>query len=116
MKYFKDPANGDVYAYESDGSQDSIIPESLEPMSNDEVYAHCNPALAPGQVIEVNASVEAALSLAASSAMTPLFLSIQLGDATDEEVKKAKEWQSYYRALKAIDLSEESPKWPSAPK
>lgn len=116
MKYFKDPKNGDVYAYEADGSQDEFIKYGLEPMSDDEIYAHQHPTLTPEQIVELNSSVEAELSSSASLAMTPLFLSIQLGNATDSETKKAKEWQEYYRALKAVDLSSETPKWPVIPK
>jgi len=116
MKYFKDPKNGDVYAYEDDGSQDEFIKAGLDPMNGDEVYAHCHPVLTPEKIVEINSSVEAELSSAASLAMTPLFLSIQLGDATDAEKKKAKEWQAYYRALKAVDLGAQSPSWPEPPK
>lgn len=116
MKYFKDPKNGDVYAYEDDGSQDEFIRDGLEPMSDDEVYAHCHPALTAEQIFELNSSVEAELSSAASLAMTPLLLSIQLGNSTDEEKNRAKEWQAYYRALKAVDLGVESPGWPETPK
>lgn len=42
MKYFKD-TGGNVYAYESDGSQDAYIKPDLVPMTYEEVAAHLNP-------------------------------------------------------------------------
>jgi len=42
MKYFKSPA-GEVYAFESDGSQDAWIKPDLVPMTPEEVDAHLNP-------------------------------------------------------------------------
>ncbi|WP_157076504.1 hypothetical protein [Castellaniella caeni] len=42
MKYFKSPAD-DVFAYESDGSQDAWIRPDLVPMTPEEVEAHLNP-------------------------------------------------------------------------
>ena len=42
MKYYKS-ASGDVYAYESDGSQDAWIKPDLVPMTQAEIDAHLNP-------------------------------------------------------------------------
>ena len=42
MKYYKKP-NGDVYAFESDGSQDSLITEDMVKMPEAEVDRHVNP-------------------------------------------------------------------------
>lgn len=39
MKYFKDE-NGQVYAFEADGSQDDLISENLVQMNDAEVNAH----------------------------------------------------------------------------
>ena len=47
MKYYRDPANGEVFAYESDGSQDDLISEHLIALSAEEVSAHLNPAKEP---------------------------------------------------------------------
>ena len=41
MKYFK--LNQDVYAFESDGSQDDYIQEGMIQMSSDEIDRHINP-------------------------------------------------------------------------
>jgi hypothetical protein len=47
--------------------------------------------------------------------MTPLFMSLQLGDATDEETIRAKAWQAYYRALQTVDVTVADPVWPPMP-
>ncbi|GAA0215249.1 hypothetical protein GCM10009125_00350 [Castellaniella daejeonensis] len=46
MKYFKSPA-GEVFAFESDGSQDAWINPDLVQMTPEEVEAHLNPPQAP---------------------------------------------------------------------
>ncbi|RIQ47599.1 hypothetical protein D0843_16880 [Bordetella avium] len=40
FKYYRDPTNGEVYAYEGDGSQDAYIREGLVAMTDDEAKAH----------------------------------------------------------------------------
>lgn len=50
MKHFKDPSSGDVYAYETDGSQDEHIKQGLARMTDAEVHAHLNPPPAPPSV------------------------------------------------------------------
>ena len=42
MKYFKDEL-GAVWAYESDGSQDHLIPETFIPFTEEETQRHENP-------------------------------------------------------------------------
>ena len=42
MKLFKDPETSQVYAYESDGSQDAYILQNLVMMSQSEIDAHLN--------------------------------------------------------------------------
>lgn len=51
----------------------------------------------------------------ASIAMTPLLVSLNLGDATDSETLKAKEWQAYYRALDSLQITTDEPSWPVIP-
>ena len=41
MKYFK--KNGEVFAFESDGSQDELITKEFTKMTEDEVDRHANP-------------------------------------------------------------------------
>lgn len=54
MKYYRDPASGEVFAYESDGSQDDLISEHLITLSEEEVSAHLNPATAPLNREQIN--------------------------------------------------------------
>lgn len=49
MKYYKNE-NGDVYAYESDGSQDAYITPNMVQMTAEEVEAHINPPKSAEQV------------------------------------------------------------------
>lgn len=65
--------------------------------------------------IAVNADRQEALLKAASQAMTPLLMSLQLGDATDEETANAKAWQAYCRELRSVVLAAASPAWPDKP-
>ncbi|WP_242173473.1 MULTISPECIES: tail fiber assembly protein [unclassified Pseudomonas] len=65
--------------------------------------------------LAANTDRQEALLKSASQAMTPLLMSLQLGDATDEETASAKAWQGYCRALKAVDLLAQSPSWPDKP-
>jgi hypothetical protein len=70
---------------------------------------------APDEILTANKMHLESLQAAASQVMTPLLLSLQLGDATDAETAQAKLWQAYSRALKAVDLTIDSPLWPTAP-
>jgi hypothetical protein len=67
------------------------------------------------EVLSANISTQTMLAADASRAMTPLLLSLQLGEATDEETAAARTWQAYSRTLKAVDLTVESPAWPDKP-
>lgn len=39
MKYYRDPATGELFAYEADGSQDDYIKPNLVPISDEEFAA-----------------------------------------------------------------------------
>lgn len=62
------------------------------------------PVLSPEEMLQYNTQQQIGLLNAASQAMTPVLLSLQLGDATDTETLSAKAWQAYYRALQLVDL------------
>ena len=47
MKYFKHPETFEVFAYESDGSQDAFIQDGLIPMTDEEVAWHLTPKIDP---------------------------------------------------------------------
>lgn len=39
MKHYLDPATGELFAFEADGSQDAFIAEGLVPLTNEEANA-----------------------------------------------------------------------------
>lgn len=96
------------------GPQDpNVYPNQGEIEDTDQRYLdYFNP---PVDIVAVNTATQAALSAAASIAMTPLFVSLQLGDATDAETVKAKAWQQYYRDLNLVDITVADPAWPVLP-
>lgn len=69
----------------------------------------------PDDILASNRATQDYLMNQASQAMTPVFLALQLGDATDAETLRAKAWRAYYQALNAVDLTAVSPVWPTAP-
>lgn len=69
----------------------------------------------PEEVLSQNQLRQAAFKATASIAMTPYMLSLNLGDATEEETAMARSWQSYYRALDIVDMNDTNPDWPVAP-
>ncbi|MBB1614541.1 hypothetical protein A9978_19065 [Pseudomonas sp. UMC65] len=73
------------------------------------------PPKTPEQILAENKSVQGNLLTQAALAMAPIVAMITIGDATDAETASAKEWQDYYRALRLVDVSVESPEWPIAP-
>jgi hypothetical protein len=74
-----------------------------------------NPGASPEAILKAKQDQKDALLAAASQSMAPILVSLQLGDATDAETVTAKAWQAYYRALKSVDVTVESPAWPVAP-
>lgn len=69
----------------------------------------------PEEVLAAKQAQKDELVRAASMAMAPVLLSLQLGDATDEETVKARAWQAYYRALQSLDITVDNPTWPLPP-
>lgn len=69
----------------------------------------------PEEILLRNQQTQTNLVTMAAQEMAPILVSLQLGDATDDETVIAKEWQSYYRALKAVDLTVEDIQWPERP-
>lgn len=73
------------------------------------------PPPTPEEIFQKNAADQGNLLNQASQAMAPVLVSLQLGDATDDETVTAREWQTYYRALKNVDLTVADPSWPVMP-
>ena len=80
-----------------------------------EIKKYPFPPPSSAEKIAVNAERQEALLRSASQAMTPLLMSLQLGNATDEETANARAWQGYCRELRAVDLAAASPTWPEKP-
>jgi len=69
----------------------------------------------PQDILAANQAEQASLLAQASQVMAPILVSLQLGDATDEETTRARAWQAYYRELKAVDVTSSNPAWPFQP-
>ena len=105
MKYFKDNQN-QVYAYESDGSQDAYIKPDLTPISETEAMELANPPPTAEQLAsQIRAERDAKL---------------QASDWTqgaDSPVDK-EAWATYRQALRDITDQETFPEsviWPEVP-
>lgn len=112
--YFTNPEDGEVYAY--DESQIAAgYGADMVPLVGDALEAHLHPVPTPAQIIMWNGNEQLARTDEAARVMAPILVSLQLGDATDEEATTAKAWQAYYRALKAVDITVTNPAWPEKP-
>lgn len=109
-----------------DGQEDWAIPDGYEAVETEYAsigWSYSNgkfiaPPVEPPsaeEVLAANTATLAALNARAVSAMTPLLLSLQLGNATVDETASAQAWQAYSRALDEVNLTEEHPLWPETP-
>lgn len=73
------------------------------------------PVVSPEQILARNTSTRDAFLSQAATALAPLQMAVALGEATDEETAQAKVWVAFSRAVKAVDLTQASPAWPTAP-
>ena len=72
MKYYKDK-NGDVHAFEADGSQDAYIKTGMVAMTQAEVDAHINPTPTVAQAVELhNAPIIAEINALDMKRIRPL--------------------------------------------
>lgn len=62
-----------------------------------------------------NTMMRDSLLSAASVAIAPLQMAVSLGEATAAETASATAWVAYSRAVKAVDLTQASPSWPTPP-
>ena len=73
MKYFI--LNGEVFAFEADGSQDEYVTEDMIPMTDDEVGRHVNPEKYLSDI------EKAQLNRERMPALTPIEFDIKLNNA-----------------------------------
>lgn len=67
------------------------------------------------QILALNTSVRNELLERASIAMAPMQMAVSLGEATDDEKAMARQWVTFTRAVKAVDLTAADPVWPAKP-
>lgn len=111
--YFTNDA-GNVYAY--DKCQIELgYGSDMAPLTGDALEDFLHPVLTAEQITARNESEQIYKTEEAARIIAPILLSLQLGDATEEETKSAKAWQAYYRALQAADITVAAPVWPEKP-
>lgn len=115
MKYYKNEYN-DVYAYESDGSQDEFINKNLMRISEKEALEITNPPPTQQQLIAIGDAMKDALLIAASEKIAPLQDAIDLNIATDKELVQLNAWKQYRVDLNRIDTANAPDiNWPEKP-
>lgn len=132
MNFYKDNEAGEVFAFESDGSQDSYISKALIPMTEYEVMAHLNPPLTAEQALaEQYAKLHAlivesdATKAVLSSRISVLKDAFDLGMETISEVseklaceEQLVEWKRYGVLLGRVTSQVDFPAivdWPLKP-
>ena len=73
------------------------------------------PVESPEDILAKNSRYQAYVLASTSQAMTPFLLSLQLENATEDEIAKARDLQDYYRQVQLVDLSLANPEWPASP-
>jgi hypothetical protein len=125
MKYYKSPT-GEVFAFESDGSQDEWIGEDLILMTDEEVHIHLNPPLSAEEIKATSTNQLATLNTAAAAQIAriqdridTLGYGVDAGEATEEDEAELaaltislKAWKAYKFALGKVT---KQPTWPAAP-
>lgn len=115
MKYYKDSSNN-VFAYESDGSQDDFILPDLIKITENEAMLLANPPPDKDEIIRLADAEKSQRLAVAKDAIDPLADAVDFDEATDAEIEKLKEWKKYRLALTRIDTSM-APivEWPQMP-
>lgn len=123
MNYYIDRETSDIFAYESDGSQDGFIKEGLERLSDKEwakIKAAQEAASAPSPeqvLLEANAQRDKLLTLAGLR-IAPLQDAIDLGESTDADIAYLKLWRAYRVGVNRVSQQSGYPskiEWPAAP-
>lgn len=119
MVYFKNPENGEVYAYAKDGSQDHDIKSGLVRMTDEEVVEYFTPVPPTiEQLKQIATSKRDELLVIAAIRIAPLQDAADLGKATPAKTALLKKWKEYRIDLDDISEQSEFPSniaWPVEP-
>jgi hypothetical protein len=122
MKYYLDRATGGIFAFESDGSQDSYIRPGLELLDEKglaEARAAQEAAVRTPEVILQEANGQRyALLMSTGLRIAPLQYAVDLGEATDLESASLPLWKRYYLAVNRVSEQPGFPAtidWPAPP-
>lgn len=111
MKFYIDES-GDIYAYESDGSQDELIGNKKE-ITEDEVNAILNPPPSQAELIELAESEKLQLRVIADDEIAWRQDAVDAEIATEEEIISLAEWKKYRVLVMRVDTTD--PDWPIPP-
>lgn len=113
MKYFR-AENGVIWGFDEQQVLEGFG-SKMTPLTPEETELFINPPITPEQILWNNTNDFVFKTDIAARAMAPILVSLQLGDATDDETLRAKAWQEYYRSLRLVDLTVTDPAWPTPP-
>lgn len=123
MKYFIDRNNDEVFAFESDGSQDDFIRADLEPLSDEELgeiraAQEAANAPTPEQVLKSANEKRDELLAKAALRVAPLQDAVDLGDASADDEALLIKWKQYRVDVNRISRQPGFPStitWPIEP-
>lgn len=116
MKYYKDSKN-QIYAYESDGSQDAFIKPDLTPISEDEALEISNPQTTTEQ-LSAQARADRDAKLSATTWLVERHREEQETGETTLTAQQYAELLAYRQALRDVPQQAgfpESIQWPATP-
>ncbi|WP_339416134.1 MULTISPECIES: tail fiber assembly protein [unclassified Pseudomonas] len=113
MKYFR-ANDGKIWGFDEQQVEDGYGSDMVA-LTPEETDLFLHPPITPEQILWNNTNDLNFKSDVAARVMAPILVSLQLGDATDDETLRAKAWQKYYRSLRLVDLTVTSPEWPTPP-
>lgn len=123
MKYYINQTTSEIFAYESDGSQDYLISSDLV-LLDDKSLADARAAQAaanaptPEQVLQSANVQRDALLASAGLSVAPLQDAVDLGTATATDTANLKLWKEYRVAVSRVSTQAGFPTtidWPIAP-
>lgn len=122
MKYYLDRATGEIFAFESDGSQDSYIRPGLELLDEKGLAearaAQAAAARTPEVILQEANGQRQALLISAGMSIAPLQYAVDLGEATELESASLPLWKRYYLAVNRVSEQPGFPTtidWPAPP-